>query len=87
MAVQTGNVFAAYIYQDADKPRYRHGNSTLIAVNLCAIAVFLLTKLYYVIRNREKERAWAALGEDQRTEYRKNTTIQGSRRMDFRFAH
>jgi cell division protein FtsX len=87
MSVQTGNVFAAYIYRDDDKPLYRRGNSTLLMVNTVSILVFLLTKLYYVWRNKQKERQWNALSEEQQIEYRKSTKLQGSRRLDFRFAH
>ncbi|KAI1857493.1 hypothetical protein JX265_011228 [Neoarthrinium moseri] len=87
MSVQTGSVFASYIYREDDKPHYRRGNSTLLLVNLASVLVFLLTKLYYVYRNRQREWQWRALSEEQRAEYRRNTMVQGSRRLDFRFAH
>ncbi|KAI1768467.1 allantoate permease [Hypoxylon sp. FL1150] len=87
MSVQAGNVYASYIYRDDDKPRYRRGNTTLLVINLVAILVFLLTKLYYVWRNKQKDRVWNALTEEQQNEYRKTTKLQGSRRLDFRFAH
>ncbi|KAI0007180.1 allantoate permease [Xylariaceae sp. FL0662B] len=87
MSVQTGGVYSAYIYRDDDKPAYRRGNTALLFINLLAILVFLLTKLYYVWRNKQKERAWNALTEEQQAEYRRTTRLQGSRRLDFRFAH
>ncbi len=87
MSVQAGNVYASYIHRDDDKPLYRRGNTTLLLINLVAILVFLLTKLYYVWRNKQKERVWKALTEEQQIEYRKTTKLQGSRRLDFRFAH
>ncbi|KAH8203714.1 hypothetical protein TruAng_002127 [Truncatella angustata] len=87
MSVQTGSVFSAYVYRDDDKPLYRRGNSTLLLINLVSILVFLLTKIYYIYRNRQKERAWNVLTEEEKVEYRKVTKIQGSRRLDFRFAH
>lgn len=87
MSVQSGSVYASYIYRDDDKPLYRRGNTTLLVINLVAILVFLLTKLYYVWRNKQKERVWNGLSEEQQVEYRKTTKIQGSRRLDFRFAH
>ncbi|KAI8964175.1 allantoate permease [Daldinia sp. FL1419] len=87
MSVQAGNVYASYIYRDDDKPLYRRGNSTLLVINLVSILVFLLTKLYYVWRNKQKERVWNALSEEQQIEYRKTTKLQGSRRLDFKFAH
>ncbi|XDG05413.1 hypothetical protein ABKA04_005028 [Annulohypoxylon sp. FPYF3050] len=87
MSVQAGNVYASYIYRDDDKPVYRRGNTTLLAINLISILIFLLTKLYYVWRNKQKERVWNALTEEQQVEYRRTTKLQGSRRLDFRFAH
>ncbi|OTA99704.1 hypothetical protein M426DRAFT_67290 [Hypoxylon sp. CI-4A] len=87
MSVQAGNVYASYIYRDDDKPKYRRGNTALLFINLVSILVFLLTKLYYVWRNKQKERIWNSLTEEQQVEYRKTTKLQGSRRLDFRFAH
>ena len=87
MSVQAGNVYASYIYREDDKPLYRRGNTTLLIINLVSILVFLLTKLYYTWRNRQKEYAWNSLSEEQQVEYRKTTKLQGSRRLDFRFAH
>ncbi|KAF3024818.1 hypothetical protein E8E14_009808 [Neopestalotiopsis sp. 37M] len=87
MSVQTGSVFSAYVYRDDDKPLYRRGHSTLLLINVVSILVFLLTKLYYVCRNRQKEAQWNALSEHEKVEYRRVTKIQGSRRLDFRFAH
>ncbi|KAI1082149.1 allantoate permease [Whalleya microplaca] len=87
MSVQTGGVYSAYIYRDDDKPTYRRGNTVLLFINLLSILVFLLTKLYYVWRNKQKEREWNTLTEEQQVEYRRTTRLQGSRRLDFRFAH
>lgn len=87
MSVQAGRVYSSYIYRDDDKPLYRRGNTSLLWINLLSIAVFLLTKIYYMWRNKQKERAWNSLTEEQQVEYRKTTKLQGSRRLDFRFAH
>ncbi|ORY63924.1 major facilitator superfamily domain-containing protein [Pseudomassariella vexata] len=87
MSVQTGSVFSAYVYREDDKPLYHRGNSTLLIINIVSIILFLLTKLYYVRRNKLKANEWNALTEEQQNEYRKNTRLQGSRRLDFQFAH
>ncbi|CAJ2508963.1 Uu.00g139890.m01.CDS01 [Anthostomella pinea] len=87
MAVQTGNVIANFIYEDDDKPLYHRGNTALFAINVLAIALFLLTKAYYVWRNKQRDKIWNAMTEQERTDYIANTTLVGSRRLDFRFAH
>ena len=87
MSVQTGNVIANFIYLDYDKPYYRDGNTKLVVINFIAIGVFLFTKAYYVLRNRQKDKVWKGMSEEERVEYIKSTKVQGSRRLDFRFAH
>lgn len=44
MSVQLGNIASNNIYRDDDKPYYHRGNSQLFAINIAAIAVFLLAK-------------------------------------------
>ncbi|KAI8947546.1 major facilitator superfamily domain-containing protein [Xylaria longipes] len=87
MAVQTGNVIGNFIYLDDDKPLYKRGNSVLFAINILSILVFLLTKVYYVWRNKQRDRVWNAMTEEERNHYIANTTTTGSKRLDFRFAH
>lgn len=87
MFVQVGNVIAYNIYRADDKPLYHRGNTVLFALNIVAIALFLFTKVYYVWRNRTRERQWNAMSEDERIEYIKTTKDQGNKRLDFRFKH
>lgn len=87
MNVQLGNVIANFIYLDDDKPKYKRGNSTLIGINVLCIVLFLLTKAYYIWRNKQRDAIWNAMTEEERQDYIQNTKLQGSRRLDFRFAH
>jgi len=87
MFVQCGSIISANVYVESDSPLYRSGNLVLVAVNFLAIGLFILTKIYYVWRNKQREKAWNALTEDERTAYTVNTKLKGSRRLDFRFAH
>ncbi|KAF2013951.1 MFS general substrate transporter [Aaosphaeria arxii CBS 175.79] len=87
MMVQLGSVISNTIYREDDKPRYERGNKWLIITNLLSIAVFLLTKLYYVTVNKRREKRWQRLTLEQRAEYTRTTTDRGSQRLDFRFAH
>ncbi|KAI0104643.1 MFS general substrate transporter [Nemania sp. FL0031] len=87
MAVQAGNVIGNFIYLDDDKPLYKRGNSVLFAINALSIVLFIFTKIYYVWRNKQREKVWNAMTEEERTDYIANTRTVGSRRLDFRFAH
>jgi len=70
-----------------DKPLYHRGNMQLVAVNCLAIALYALAKAYYVFRNKQREKKWGAMTQEQRDDYIQNTTDQGNKRLDFRFAH
>lgn len=61
MSVQLGNIIANNVYREDDKPKYRRGNGVLFAINLLGIAVFLLTKAYYIRRNQQRDHAWNAM--------------------------
>jgi hypothetical protein len=87
MSVQVSSIISANVYQDYDKPLYKDGNQTLVIVNCFVIGGFLLTKVYYMQRNRHRDKVWAAMTETERHDYVNSTTLSGSRRLDFRFAH
>ncbi|EHK22963.1 uncharacterized protein TRIVIDRAFT_53859 [Trichoderma virens Gv29-8] len=87
MCVQVGSIISAYIYVNDDAPLYHRGNFNLFIINLLAIVLFLLTKIYYVWRNKQRDRVWNAMTEEARKDYVATTRLQGSGRLDFRFAH
>ncbi|KAK7998454.1 F-box domain-containing protein [Apiospora arundinis] len=87
MAVQMGNIIGNFIYRDDDKPMYRRGNGALVAINIIAVFLFFATKAYYMWRNKQRETIWNAMTEEERRAYTRDTRLQGSRRLDFRFAH
>ena len=58
VCVQLGNVIAANIYVADDAPLYHRGNTSLIIINILVIGLFVATKVYYVSRNRYRERKW-----------------------------
>lgn len=87
MSVQLGNICANFIYRNDDKPYYHRGNRNLIIINLLSIVLFLFTKVYYIWRNKQKQRIWNALSPEEQREYKVNTKLEGSRRLDFQFAH
>jgi len=85
--VQAGSVISTFIYRNDDKPKYRRGNTTLLIINILVIGIFISTKIYYVTKNKVRDRKWNAMTVEERTDYLKNSTDIGSRRLDFRFAH
>jgi hypothetical protein len=93
MFVQAGGVTSSYIYQTNSKtatsaaPNYTVGNRALLGVCCANIVIYICTKLYYVGRNRSRDRKWDAMTEQERVQYLETTTDEGNKRLDFRFAH
>ncbi|KAB8250433.1 major facilitator superfamily domain-containing protein [Aspergillus flavus] len=87
MCTQLSGIIASNVYQDWDAPRYVQGNRVLLALVCTNIAVYALTKIYYILRNRHRDRKWTGMTEEQRIDYIATTKDTGNKRLDFRFAH
>lgn len=87
MFVQLGSIIGLNIYRKDDLPLYHRGNMQLFAITVILIPILLLTKWYYVWQNKRRDNIWNALTEEEKHEYRHTTKDEGSRRLDFRFAH
>jgi hypothetical protein len=59
--VQVGNIVSANIYLADDAPLYRRGNRNLVIINAIVIAWFIFSKLYYVTKNKIRDRKWNAM--------------------------
>jgi hypothetical protein len=59
--VQLGSILSANIYKPKDAPLYRKGNRNLFAINILVLALFVFAKLYYVTKNKIRDRKWNAL--------------------------
>jgi len=87
MFVQASGIIASNIYRADDAPRYKRGDRALVALVVTNIVVYILTKIYYVWRNKSRATKWDAMTEDERVHYLETTTDEGNKRLDFRFAH
>ncbi|CAI6084340.1 unnamed protein product [Clonostachys chloroleuca] len=87
MSVQASGIIASNVYRQDDAPRYARGNKNLVAVASMNIALYFLTKAYYVWRNKSRDKKWNAMTEEERKHYLDTTTDEGNKRLDFRFAH
>ncbi|KAI0003513.1 MFS general substrate transporter [Xylariaceae sp. FL0662B] len=87
MFVQAGGIISSNIYRADDAPLYRRGNRQLLAILATNIVLYCLTKAYYVLRNRRRDRKWNAMTEEEKLKYLSTTTEEGSKRLDFRFEH
>jgi len=87
VSVQIGNIISSNIYRADDAPLYHRGNSVLIGINILVLLCFLGAKGYYILQNKRREKKWLALSEEERRDYVNNSTDQGNKRLDFRFAH
>lgn len=81
------SIIAQNVFREDDRPLYRRGLLQLWFITLATIPLLLLTKFYYVWRNKSKAKIWDQMSEDERAEYIRTTTDDGNKRLDFRFAH
>ena len=87
MFVQLDSMTAQNIFREDDRPLYKRGLLQLWCITWAVVPLLLMTKFYYIWRNKTKERKWSAMTEEQKADYRRNTTDDGNKRLDFRFAH
>ncbi|KAK0716264.1 major facilitator superfamily domain-containing protein [Lasiosphaeris hirsuta] len=87
MFVQSGNIIGSNIYREDDKPLYKRGNKILLGITCFNVALFYLVKAFYIWRNRSREAKWNRLTEQEKIDYTLNSTDEGLKRLDFRFAH
>ncbi|AEY97432.1 FAER444Wp [Eremothecium gossypii FDAG1] len=87
MFYRTGIIAATQIYRADDAPLYHRGNSILFWIIIANIPVIISTKLYYIWRNKSRDKIWDAMSEDERRNYIHTTTDLGNKRLNFRFAH
>lgn len=85
--VQLGNIAANNIYRQDDKPLYHRGNRNLFILNLVGIPLLLLTKYYYVTRNRKRDEVWNSMTPEEQETYILTTTDEGNKKLNFRFDH
>lgn len=87
MFSQSAGIISSQIYRADDAPLYKRGNTQLFAIAWASAASILLTKLYYMWRNKQRDKIWNAMSVDEQIDYINNTTDEGNKRLDFRFVH
>ncbi|KAI8964143.1 MFS general substrate transporter [Daldinia sp. FL1419] len=87
MFVQSGNIIASNIYRDDDQPLYRRGNRVLLGITVFNIVLFYVVKVFYIWRNKVRDRKWNAMTQEEQENYILTTKDEGMQRLDFRFVH
>ncbi|KAF5631005.1 nicotinamide mononucleotide permease [Fusarium tjaetaba] len=86
MSVQSAGIIASNVYRKDDAPRYREGNKNLLAIIALNITLYLLTRAYYIWRNKSRDKIWDAMDDEQKKHYLDNTKDKGNKRLDFRLS-
>ena len=87
MFVQAGSIISSNIYRKDDLPKYKRGNMQLFALAWASLGALLLTKVYYIWRNKSRDNIWNAMTLEEQHSYRATTNYKFTKRLDFRFAH
>ncbi|KAF9872030.1 hypothetical protein CkaCkLH20_10367 [Colletotrichum karsti] len=87
MTVQASSIIASNIYRKDDAPLYRRGNKVLLGIIAWNAVFAWIIKAYYMWRNKKREEIWGRMSQQEKDTYLATTTDEGSKRLDFRFAH
>ncbi|KAK9489089.1 major facilitator superfamily domain-containing protein [Lipomyces doorenjongii] len=87
ISVQISGIIGNYIYRADDQPLYKRGNKVLIGLCCMNMVIYLLVKVYYVMRNRHRDKIWNAMTQQEKEHYMNTTTDRGNKRLEFRFVH
>lgn len=75
------------IYRTDDAPLYRRGNKVLLAITAWNAVFAWIIKGYYMWRNKKRDDIWKNMSQQEKDNYLATTKDEGSKRLDFRFAH
>lgn len=75
------------VYREDDLPLYRRGNRVILGIIAFNAVLTVLIKAYYMWRNKKREEIWGKMTEQEKDHYLSTTKDEGSKRLDFRFAH
>ncbi|KAF6806239.1 phthalate transporter [Colletotrichum sojae] len=87
MTVQASSIIASNIYRKDDAPLYRRGNKVLLGIIAWNAVFAWVIKGYYMWRNTKREEVWSNMSQQEKDTYLATTKDEGSKRLDFRFAH
>jgi hypothetical protein len=65
----------------------RRGNRVLVGISVLNIFLYVFAKVYYTWRNKKRDQQWNGLTAEEKVHYMNTTKDEGSKRLDFRFAH
>jgi hypothetical protein len=65
----------------------RRGNKVLLGITVFNVFLFVAVKFYYIGRNKRRQEVWRRMNEGEHIDYIYNTEDEGTKRLDFRFAH
>ncbi|RKL17686.1 putative transporter [Fusarium oxysporum] len=83
MSVQSAGIIASNVYRKDDAPRYREGNKNLLAIIALNITLYLLTRTYYIWRNKSRDKIWDAMDDEQKKHYLDTTKDEDLNKKTF----
>lgn len=87
IGIQLAGIAGSYIYRSDDAPKYHRGNKVIIGLCCMNVCLFVLTKLYYIWRNKTKTAKWDSFSDSEKKDYLAKHQDSGNKRLDFLFEH
>ena len=85
--LQISAIVSANIYRKDDAPAYKRGNVDLIGISFGALGACVISRMYFVLRNKFKENKWKELTIEERKEYIDDCPDVANKTLDFRFQY
>ncbi|GAA6050961.1 hypothetical protein JCM3770_005344 [Rhodotorula araucariae] len=80
-----GGTYGNQVFRGNDAPKYRKAWAACLSLGAVWLAFTLAQTAQYWWTNKQKERKWAALSEEEKERYLATTTEDTGRRLDFRY--
>lgn len=87
MFIDAGYMASSVVYKTSQLPTLKDGNLSLFIIMLVLVVLMVLTKVYYVVRNKMKKNKWNKLSEREQMSYLETKGWKDNKTGFYQLAH